>query len=155
VVRFHYRLSLPQRQPLGTKLSQTKHTPRQRRRYRFFHAPVPLSQITDKALCIPGGKLIFETYNRLGAARIALACASAKQLPVYPARLVTLGGNDMKPAKVGYSPAEFDIRTATGHIGRNGNLSRLTRLGNNLGLLSMVDGVENLVRQVVIAKKFA
>ena len=45
-----------------------------------------------------------------------------------------LGSENMQSAQIRYPLTQYDIGTATGHIGGNRNRSPLTGLGNDLGL---------------------
>ncbi len=79
--------------------------------------------------------------------RVALAGAAAAQLAVDAARLVAFGADHEEAAEFGDAFAEFDVGAAAGHVGGDGDRALLAGAGDDLGLLAVVFGVEDGVRE--------
>src|SRR5690606_11708401 len=94
----------------------------------------------------------FERDEKVGRAGVALARATSAELAVDAAGLVTVSADDMESAEFGDTRAEFNVSTAADHVGRNGNGSPLTGPSDNLGLLLVVLGIENGVRNAHLFK---
>ncbi len=117
---------------------------------------------------------VFQRQVEAAGAGIALTTGAATQLVVDAARLVTLGSDHMQPARlenrlmallpIGLDlrdlllggilhrrdfdfpvAAQQDVGTTAGHVGGDGDRTRATGLGDDLGFLVVVLGVEHLV----------
>ena len=72
-------------------------------------------------------EIVLEADVETGRARIALARATAAQLPIDAPRFVTLCADDVEAAFVRHAGAEFNVSPAAGHVSRNGDGARLAR----------------------------
>ena len=91
-------------------------------------------------------EVVLEADKKLRTARVALTRATSAQLPVDTPRFVALGADDVEPAGALHPGAEFDVRAAARHVGRNGHGARLAGPGHNLGFLEVEFRVEDIVR---------
>ena len=76
---------------------------------------------------------------------IALPSRTAAELIVDAAALMSLRSEDMEASEFGHPFAQFDVRSASGHVGRDGHLSGLTGLGDDLRLPFMIFCIQNVV----------
>ena len=88
-----------------------------------------------------------EEHRRTG---VALAARAAAQLVVQPLGAVPSGADDVQPAEFGdlvvvglVGAAEADVGTAARHLRRYRHRAELARLGDDLGLLFVVLGVQH------------
>ncbi len=79
-------------------------------------------------------------------AGIALAAGAAAQLVVDAAALVAFGAEYVETAQFDNTLAQLDVDAATGHVGGDGDLARLTGMLDDLGFFLVVLGVQDLVR---------
>ena len=61
----------------------------------------------------------------------------------------------MKPLALGHPRSQLDIRTAAGHVGGDRNPSILTRSRNDLRLLPIKPGIQDLMLQPCLCQKSA
>jgi hypothetical protein len=81
------------------------------------------------------------------AAGITLTSTAAKELPINPPGLVSFGGNNMQAAALCYPWRQTDICPPAGHIRCHYNAFWLTGTGDNIGLCTILPGIEHLVRE--------
>ena len=105
-------------------------------------------QVPDQRLGVSRDEFIFQGHNGLSAPGVTLACTSPEELSVDATGFITLGGHDVQPSHLRNPASQLDVRAPPRHIGGHGNLSRLTSLGNDLGLLAVTNGIEDLVVQM-------
>ena len=98
-------------------------------------------------------ELVLQRHDRLVAPRIALAPAAAEELAVDAARLVALGGDHVQAPVRGHSRSQADVGPAPGHVGGDGHPSLPPGLGDDLGLLAVLAGVEHPVRKGRLREK--
>ena len=110
---------------------------------------VAATQVTRETRRIPANELILKRDDRLSSSRVSLAGAATEELAIDPAGLVSLRGNDVQASEFRDAAAQLDVRSATGHVRRDGDLARLSGAGNDLRLLVMAHGVEDLMIQVL------
>ena len=117
-------------------------------------SPVPSStggvsisffQIGNEIFSISRHKLIFQRHYCLCTSRVALACTPPEELPVYAGRFVPFTGDNMKPSQFCYPPTKFNISAAARHVGRHCYPTGLTGTCNDLGLLTVTDGIKYLM----------
>ena len=90
-------------------------------------------------------QIILQRNKENGRTRIPLTTCTTPQLPVHPARFVTLRADNRQTTRFLHPGAEFDIRTTTGHVGGNGHIARATRLRYNFGFALVLLGIQNIV----------
>jgi len=84
-----------------------------------------------------------------------LAGAAAAQLAVDAARLVALGADHVEAADLVDAGPEFDVGTAAGHVGGDGDGAALSGAGDDLGLLLVELGVEHGVHDALALEQAA
>src|SRR3954469_22524484 len=72
-------------------------------------------------------QVIFKAHVETRTAGIALAGATAAELPIDPARFVTFSPDKQQAAPVRAPLPQFNVRAATRHVGRNRNGAGLAR----------------------------
>src|SRR5579884_2380579 len=99
-------------------------------------------------------QLVVEGHVEPGGAGISLAPGAPPQLVIDAPGLVALGPDDVEPPqrpnelgvlRVGRIAAQDDVHAPAGHVGGDGHRPRPAGLGDDLGLLLVVLGVEDLV----------
>ena len=91
-------------------------------------------------------EVVLEAHVEPRAARVTLAGAASAELAVDAAGFVALGPDHVKSAELGDALAEFDVRAAAGHIGRDRHRPAEPGARDDLGLLHVVFRVEDGVR---------
>ena len=91
-------------------------------------------------------QLVLQREEELARAGISLPGRAADELAVDPRRAVHFGGDDVQAACSADFLVELDVGSAAGHVGGDGDASRLPGLGDDFGLLLEEAGVEDLVR---------
>ena len=81
----------------------------------------------------------------MAAARVTLTARTAAQLTVHPATVVALRSDDGQSTRGLDLIGELDVRSPTGHVGGDGDRSRLTGAGHNFCLSLVPFRVENLM----------
>jgi hypothetical protein len=81
------------------------------------------------------------------ASRITLTPTAAKELPINTPCLVSFGGNNVQAAALCHPWSQTDIGPPAGHIRRHHNALWLTRMGDNVGLGTVLPGIEHLMRE--------
>src|SRR5436305_16705 len=84
-------------------------------RHRLLHAKA-LHQTGDPLRSEATHQLVFERDVKARRPGITLAAGATAQLVVDPARLVSLGPDDVQTARVGNAWAEFDVGSTPGHV---------------------------------------
>ena len=74
-----------------------------------------------------GAEGIFKGDIEFGGSRISLAGAAAAQLSVDAARLVACRADDIEAAEICHTWFKFNVGSASGHVGGNGDCSALAR----------------------------
>src|SRR5260370_8150244 len=69
-------------------------------------------------------QILLHREYRLTASRVALPSATAEQLPVYSARIVQFGRNNVQTAGFRDTGGQFDVSATSRHVGRHGNTAR-------------------------------
>ena len=91
--------------------------------------------------------LVLEGEDRLEAARVSLAPAAPEELAVDAAGLVALRRDHVKPAALRDPRPQPDVGSPAGHVRGDRDVPRLTGLGHDPGLMSILASVQYLVRQ--------
>ena len=65
---------------------------------------------------------------------------------------MTFGAEDMQTAQLGDAFTQFDVRTASGHVGGDGHTADLTRLRDDFGFTGMLLGVQHIVGNALLAQ---
>ncbi len=90
-------------------------------------------------------EIIFEGKIEPGRSHVPLPSRTAAELVVDPAALMPLRPEDMEASQFGHPLSQLDVRTAPGHVGRDGHLPRLTGLGDDLRLPFMIFCIQDMV----------
>lgn len=77
--------------------------------------------------------------------RIGLAGTSTDELPVDARRFVWFGDNDVESSAVVDAGSELDVRASAGHVGRDGDGPLLSCPSDNVGLLTILHPIEQLI----------
>ncbi len=85
--------------------------------------------------------------EHLGAAGVALAGGAAEELAVDAAEPWRLGGDHVQAAEFGDAFGELDVGAAAGHVGGDGDFPALAGLGDDVGFLRGLGGVEHAVQR--------
>ena len=94
-------------------------------------------------------QIVFEAHVEAGGTRVALAGATAAQLTIDPARFVAFGAKNIQAAEFCHPFAQLDVRPTARHIGGDRDRVLLPCTGDDLGLLAVVLGIENTVRNLL------
>src|SRR5512141_1732803 len=94
-------------------------------------------------------QVVLERKVEARGARVALSSRAAAKLVVHPAGLVALRPDDVEPPLPDDALAQLDVHTAAGHVRGDGHPSRMARLGDDLRLLLVVLGVQDVVGNAV------
>ena len=97
-------------------------------------------------------QLVLEREKRLDMARIALPAAAALKLAVDAAAVMPLAEDDIEAAERGHARAQLDVRPPPGHVGGDRHRARLTRAGDDGGLVGILPGREHLMRDTQFAQ---
>ena len=90
-------------------------------------------------------QIVFERDVENRFSRVALTSGSASQLAIDSSGFVSFRSEDEQSSAFPHSLAEFDIRTASCHVGRNRYGTFFTCVGNDLCFLLMLFCVEDTV----------
>ena len=90
-------------------------------------------------------QLVLQTHIKLARTWITLTSGTSAQLAVDATRIVALGTDDGQAACCLNLITEFDVRTATSHVGCDGHFSWVTSLSDNFCLACVLLGVEHVV----------
>ena len=94
-------------------------------------------------------QVVLEREVEARGARVPLPSRAAAQLVVDPAGLVPLRPDDVEPPLPDDPLAQLDVHAAAGHVRGDGHPSRMARLGDDLRLLLVVLGVQNVMGNAV------
>src|SRR5205807_3758153 len=90
-------------------------------------------------------QIIFKRDKKAGAAGISLSSGTAPQLIINAAALMLVGTDHVEPAQLGHALSQFDVCTATRHVGGDGHCAALTSSGNDAGLLLLIACIQHLM----------
>ena len=93
-------------------------------------------------------QVVFKRDKKLRRSRISLTPRASAQLAVHAARVMALCANNGQSAGFFGLWSQFNVGTATGHVGGDGHGFGPSGLGHNVGLLLVQLGVEYLVRNL-------
>src|SRR5688500_12662794 len=88
----------------------------------------------DPVACEEAHEVVLRGEVEARLARVALAARAATELIVDPSRLVALGAEHIQPAALDDALAELDVDAAAGHVRRDRDRTRLTRVLDDLAL---------------------
>src|SRR5437773_6778945 len=104
---------------------------------------------------MPAYQFVFSADKSLSAAGISLASRAAKELPIDAARLMSLGGDNMKSAHCGDALAQPDVRSPPSHVRSNRNTARLSCECDDEGFFGQAGGIEDLEGQTARFEQMA
>ncbi len=81
-----------------------------------------------------------------------MPATAPEQLAIHSTRLVSFGGKDVKATLFGNAATQNNIRSTPGHIGGDGDSSRLTRACDDLSLLGLAHRIEHLMIEPPLSK---
>ena len=83
-------------------------------------------------------EVVFQREVEAGRPHVPLASRTSAELVVDPAAFVPLRPQDMETPEVGHPLAQFDVRSAPCHVGRDGHLAGLSGLSDDLRFPFMI-----------------
>ena len=102
-------------------------------------------QLGDTLRAEQAHQVILERYEEERGARVALTPGTAAQLAVHTARFVALGTDDRQTSGGFHLRRQLDVGTAARHVGGDGHLAGLARLGDDLCLELVLFRVQDVV----------
>ena len=100
-------------------------------------------------------QVILERYVEDGTTRVTLTTGTTTQLTVHTTGLVPLRTDDSQTTRFFHLRRQLDIGTTTGHVRSNRNDACTTGFGNDLCLLLVQLGVEDVMFDFTDGKQFA
>ena len=113
-----------------------------------FHVAHAVHQARDAVRSEQAHEVVFQGNEELRAAWIALTAGAAAQLAVHSARVVALGADDgQSSGRLGFR-CQFDVCSASGHVGGDGYGPGAASFRHNFSFPLVQLGVQYVVRDV-------
>ena len=100
-------------------------------------------------------QIILQREIEAGGARVSLAAGAPPELIVDAPGFMALSGENVQAALLHHPLAQNDVGAPAGHVGGNGDMAELPRLGHDFGFFFVVLGVQDLVLDVFPPQELA
>ena len=100
-------------------------------------------------------QIILQRNIETGFSRISLSSGTSAQLVVNTSGFMTLCTDDLKTSGLSCSIIQLDIRTTSGHVGRNRDCSVLSRICHDFCFQFMILGIQYLMLNSFFFQHFA